>query len=54
MPFLDDVDVVAKVPQFLGPKVSLDDRREIKEPADWLHHQITFERLVYSFSIDVL
>jgi len=53
-PFLDDVDVVTKVPQFLGPKVSLDDRREIKEPTDWLHHKITFERLVYSFLTDVL
>ena len=33
--------------------VSPDDRRETKELTNWLRRQITFERLVYSYSIDV-
>jgi hypothetical protein len=33
--------------------VSPDDRRDTKEPTDWFSRQITFERLVYCYSIDV-
>jgi len=33
--------------------VSHDGRRDTKELTDWLRRQITFERFVYSYSIDI-